>query len=81
MRDKVRMVGPRVSVWISIFNVLMLVLVLVLVEESFVLLAWMIQQQKPYQCMSTSPQTSISGWRRAMIEIFEFFKVRSTDNP
>ena len=32
MRDKVRMVGPRVSVWISIFNVL-LVLVLVLVEE------------------------------------------------
>lgn len=29
MRDKVRMVGPRVSVWISIFNVLMLVLVLV----------------------------------------------------
>ena len=27
MRDKVRMVGPRVSVWISIFNVLMLVLV------------------------------------------------------
>ena len=37
MRDKVRMVGPRVSVWISIFNVLLLLVVLV--EDSLVPLA------------------------------------------